>query len=126
MKKIFSKALTGLMVIILAFSLAACGGDKNADEATQSVTEKVENALCVPNRALKFTPENNDKKYEKQGIWILTTTGPKRYDIEIGASDDTKTQIISNEIKIGDKVIISKLGENAGKKKSAVPARRPF
>jgi len=90
------------------------------------VTEKVENALCVPNRALKFTPENNDKKYEKQGIWILTTTGPKRYDIEIGASDDTKTQIISNEIKIGDKVIISKLGENAGKKKSAVPARRPF
>jgi len=44
MKKILSKALTGLMVIILAFSLAACGGDKNADEATQSVTEKVENA----------------------------------------------------------------------------------
>lgn len=89
------------------------------------VTQKVDNALCVPNKALKFTPENNGKKYEQQGIWILTTTGPKRYNIKIGASDDTKTQIISDEIKVGDKVIVSKLSDNV-RKKSAVPTRKPF
>ncbi len=31
------------------------------------ITNKVENALCVPPQALKFTPETNGKKYEKIG-----------------------------------------------------------
>ncbi len=36
------------------------------------VTKRVENALCVPPQALRFTPETNGQKYEKQGIWLQT------------------------------------------------------
>lgn len=74
------------------------------------IVGKVENVLCVDSKALKFTPSDNTKKYDKQGLWILTKQGPKRYDVELGLSDDNKTQIISDEIKAGDKVIISQSG----------------
>ena len=79
------------------------------------ITNNVPDALCVPLQALKFTPDTTGKKYEKQGIWIQTKTGPQRFDIEVGAADDNKTQIISDKIKEGDKVIVSSTG---GKKKS--------
>ncbi|MCM1003384.1 MAG: efflux RND transporter periplasmic adaptor subunit [Candidatus Gastranaerophilales bacterium] len=86
------------------------------------ITNKVENALCVPPQALKFTPETNGKKYEKQGIWLQTKNGLQRCDIEIGVSDDNHTQVISNEIKAGDKVVVSAIG---GKKKSQSQGMRP-
>lgn len=78
------------------------------------VTNSVKDALCVPSQALKFTPDTAGKKYDKQGIWIQTKTGLKRYDIELGISDDNKVQIISDEIKAGDKVVVMTSG---GKKK---------
>lgn len=86
------------------------------------ITNKVDNVLCVPPQALKFTPETNGQKYEKQGIWLQTKGGLKRYDIEIGAADDNYTQIISNEIKAGDKVVVSSIG---GKKKNKSQGMRP-
>ncbi len=87
------------------------------------VTNRVENALCVPPQALRFTPETNGQKYEKQGIWLQTKSGLKRCDIEIGAADDNHTQIISNEIKAGDKVVVGSVG---GKnKKSQKGSMRP-
>ena len=79
------------------------------------ITSDVKNALCVPNQALKFSPADNTQKYEKQGVWIKTNTGLKRYDVELGAFDDNKTQIITGEIKVGDKVCVSSTG--GGKKK---------
>ena len=91
---------------------------------TANVSIKVGEAkdvLCVENRAFKFTMDDT-KKYEKQGIWILTSTGAKRYEVEIGLGDDNKSQIISNEIKEGDKVIISS-NEN---KKQKPKGMRPF
>ena len=81
---------------------------------------EAKDVLCVENRAFKFSMDE-DKKYEKQGIWVLTKQGPKRYEVEIGLSDDNKTQIILNDIKEGDKVIIS---TNATKKKQ--PPKRMF
>ena len=80
------------------------------------ITNNVENALCVPNQALKFTPQDNTQKYEHQGIWIKDGINLKRVDVKLGAFDDNKTQIISNEIKVGDKVCVSSSG--GGKKKS--------
>lgn len=79
------------------------------------VVGKAENVLCVDNKALKFTPSDNQQKYDKQGIWILEKQGPKRYNIDLGLSDENKTQIISNEIKEGDKVIISSIGDKVKK-----------
>ncbi|MBR5305142.1 MAG: efflux RND transporter periplasmic adaptor subunit [Candidatus Gastranaerophilales bacterium] len=92
---------------------------------TANVSIKVGEArdvLVVENRAFKFTMDEN-KKYEKQGIWVLTPTGAKRFDVEIGLSDDNKSQIISNEIKVGDKVIVS---SNVSKKKQPQRSGRPF
>lgn len=80
------------------------------------VTNEVKNALCVPNQALKFTPVDNNQKYEKQGIWIKTNAGLKRYDVELGAFDDNKTQIITSEVKVGDKVCVSSTGGSKSKK----------
>jgi len=92
---------------------------------TANVSIKVGEAkdvLVVENRAFKFTMDDS-KKYEKQGIWIMTPTGAKRFDVEIGLSDDNKSQIISNEIKLGDKVIVS---SNATKKQAPKGGGRPF
>lgn len=75
-------------------------------------TNYIKDALCVPNQALKFTPQENNKKYEEQGIWIKTKTGLERYNVKLGVYDDNKTQIISNEIKVGDKVCIGISGKN--------------
>ena len=61
------------------------------------ITGEAKDVLCVDNKALKFSPEDNTQKFEKQGIWILTPAGPKRYNVELGLSDDNKTQIISKE-----------------------------
>ena len=67
---------------------------------------------------------DDNKKYEKQGIWVLTPQGAKRFEVEIGLSDDNKSEIISNEIKEHDKVIISSSASN--KKKQQKPMGRPF
>lgn len=87
------------------------------------ITNSVKDALCVPVQALKFTPDAS-KKYDKQGIWIQTRSGLKRYDIALGVSDDNKTQIISDEIKAGDKVVVTASGGT--KKKPSGGGRPPF
>lgn len=86
------------------------------------ITNNVKDALCVPLQALKFTPET-DKKYEKQGLWIQTKTGLKRYDIEIGVSNENLCQIISNDIKEGDKVVVSSNAKKARKNGGIRPPR---
>lgn len=87
------------------------------------ITGQAKDVLCVDNKALKFTPDDNKQKYEKQGVWILTKTGPQRFDVELGLSDDNKTQIISDQLKEKDKVIV---GSTGGKKKAKTTGmRRP-
>ena len=88
------------------------------------ITGEAKNVLCVDNKALKFTPADNTQKYENQGIWLMTKSGPKRYNIELGLSDDSKTQIISNEIKEKDKVIVGSTG-GKNKKTAQKGMRRP-
>ena len=79
------------------------------------ITSQIENAMCVPNRALKFTPKGETKKYEKQGVWILTKSGLKRYNIDMGISNDKYTQIITDQVKVGDKVVISSPSQKKNK-----------
>lgn len=71
------------------------------------ITDKSENVLCVPNMALKFTPDINGPKYKNQGIWILEKGKPKRIEIETGAYNDSSTEIISDKIQEGSNVILS-------------------
>ena len=89
------------------------------------ITGQAKDVLVVDNKALKFSPADNTKKYETQGVWLLKGNEPVRYDVELGLSDDNKTQIISNEIKEKDKVIIGTTGGSKSKKK-AMSGRPPF
>ena len=88
------------------------------------ITAQANNVLVVDNKALKFSPSDNKQKYDNQGIWILKKGEPVRYDVELGLSDDSKTQIISDKISEKDKVIVSSTEKT--KKKQAQSMRRPF
>ena len=76
------------------------------------ITDKSENVKCVPNMALKFTPDINGPKYKNQGIWILDKNKPKRIEIETGANNDTNTEIISDKIQEGTRVIVGIRSKN--------------
>ena len=85
------------------------------------ITDKKENVLTVPNSALKFTLADNKQKYERIGVWISKKGKPVRINIETGASDDSYTEIISDEIKEGDLVYVGTEGSKAAKKAMRVP-----
>ncbi len=70
------------------------------------ITDKSENVMCAPSIALKFNPNTDGTRYKTQGIWIMEKKRPKRINIETGASDDTNTEIISQQLKEGDRVIV--------------------
>ena len=78
------------------------------------ITGKKENILTVPNVALKFTTADNKTRYDKKGIWIEKKGKPFRINIETGVSDDTYSEIISEEIKEGD--IVYTRNMSSGKK----------
>ena len=84
---------------------------------------QAKDVLVVDNKALKFSPPDNKQKFDTQGVWVLKGNEPVRIDVELGLSDDNKTQIISNDIKEKDKVIVSSITK--GKKKQVTGMRRP-
>ena len=82
------------------------------------ITSESKDVLCAPNMALKFTPDINGPKYKNQGIWILENGKPKRIDIETGASDDNFTEVNSEGIEEGDRVIMGIVGQKKMKRGS--------
>lgn len=74
------------------------------------ITAFEKDVLLAPNQALRFYMEEGDssKRYQDRGIWIVRDGKPLRISIQNGASDDSNTHIISDELKAGDVVIISK------------------
>ncbi len=82
------------------------------------ITARHKNVLCVPNFALKFTPNPNGKKFKEQGIWVLAGHKLQRITVKTGLSDDTYTEIVSGNIKEGDNIVVGIKGEKKGKRKS--------
>ncbi len=76
------------------------------------IVKKKENILTVINPAFKFTPQGGDVKYDTQGVWVLKNNKPTRITVKTGISDEAKTEIITDEIKEGDMVIIAKKGDS--------------
>ncbi len=85
------------------------------------ITGKKENILTVPNVALKFTVAGNKQKYDKKGIWIDKKGKPVRINIETGVSDDSYSEIISDEIKEGDVVYVRNLAGGKKQQQMRVP-----
>jgi len=79
------------------------------------ITSKHEDVLCVPNIALKFTPNQNGQKYKQQGIWMKFGRKLKRIAVETGLSDDSYTEIIAKNIKEGDLVVVGIKGDKKNK-----------
>ena len=71
------------------------------------ITAKKDNALIIPNAALRFYLDEN-QRYQEKGIWILKNDTPERISIQEGITDDNNTEIISDKLKEGDEIIISK------------------
>ena len=87
------------------------------------ITEKKEDVLCAPNIALKFTPETDGQKYKEQGVWVLTGNKPSRINIQQGASDDSKFEVIASSLKEGDLIITGSSNSSVKTKSNAM--RRP-
>lgn len=89
------------------------------------ITNKSENVLCAPNLALKYTPNTDGTKYKNQGIWILENKKPKRIAIETGANDDSNIEVVSNDLKEGDKIITASFSGKKPEKASRGGNKRP-
>lgn len=87
------------------------------------VVNKKEDILTVINPALKFTPVGTNVKYDTQGIWVLKNNVPERITIETGIADDMKTEIITDELKENDMVIIGKKGLETSTSNDMKPPR---
>ncbi len=86
------------------------------------ITAKNEDVLAVPNIALKFTPQTDGKKYKTQGLWVKDGLKISRVDIKTGASDDSYTEVIGDNIYEGERVLV---GIKKGKKKKTQEMRPP-
>ena len=104
--------------------------------ATAEITVlKIENALLVPNTALRFTPQRNEKKKESRGVigslmpgprrsatskkavetpgrnqhqvWVLKDHLPSPVSVSRGATDGMRTVITSGDLQPGMGVVVS-------------------
>lgn len=80
------------------------------------ITAKKENILAVPTKALRFNPSDltGGKKYKEQGLWIVKNKKPCRINIKIGVKNSEYTEVISNEINEGTKVLVDKSDNKNG------------
>ena len=90
------------------------------------ITADKKGILTVPNKALRFymTDESGKtQRYKDKGVWLLKNGKPERISVTIGISDDENTEILSGNLKIGDKVIIEQ--GNTEEKIRAMKMRMP-
>ena len=90
------------------------------------ITAEKQNVFLVPNKALRFytTDENGEvRRYKDKGIWLLKNGKPERVNIATGVSDDEHTEIISENLKEGETVILE--DKKAAVQKSNMRMRMP-
>jgi HlyD family secretion protein len=62
--------------------------------------EELENVLLVPNRAVRFQDG-------KRVVYVLQNGVPTPIEIQLGATSDTYSELISSDLKEGDKIILN-------------------
>jgi len=85
---------------------------------------KTGDALLVPNGALRFTPpvrdsnpvpDNSSKTGQNAGrVWVLENGKPVAHNLKLGRSDGRNTEIISGDLKAGERVITDMTAAPAG------------
>jgi HlyD family secretion protein len=104
----------------------------------QIAVHEVENALLVPNAALRFSPESEDsgeqggllRRFlpgppqfrpasvpEETGparqVWVMRAGAPVAIDVITGATDGSRTEILGGEIAEGEAVIVDQVSAGA-------------
>jgi HlyD family secretion protein len=83
--------------------------------ASVSITTlRKKNVLRIPNAALRFVPmgENASMTLQKAyGVWIIKKKKLKRITVKIGISDANYTELLSGNLKAGQKVMVESLTE---------------
>lgn len=74
---------------------------------TEIVTKRVEDALKVPNSALRFTPPEVAHPPEGDVVWILDDNKPKAIPVTTGVSDSRHTQILNGDVETGQQLLIN-------------------
>ncbi|MBR6162568.1 efflux RND transporter periplasmic adaptor subunit [bacterium] len=90
------------------------------------ITNKSEDVLTVPNRALRFSPETNKQKYEEQGIWVQENGQPVRKTIKVGVSNDSYTEIEGEDLNENDVIYIGKKLDGSKAQKGGGSMRPPM
>lgn len=86
------------------------------------ITAEKNDALLVPSAALRFYMDA-DTRYAHKGVWVIKNGKPERVEIDEGISDENNAEIISDKIKAGDQVIVSK--KTNGKDQKNMRLRMP-
>lgn len=71
------------------------------------ITARKNDALLLPNQALRFQMDKN-RRYKEKGVWVLRGGTPVRVNVTEGISDDSNTEILNMDLKEGEEVIISR------------------
>jgi HlyD family secretion protein len=96
------------------------------------ITDSRKGVLFVPNSALRFRPQaqgdgsTNAPKKRATGnkgpaIWILENKKPKQVKITVGISDGSFTEVVSTELREGQEIIVSMVGQNNDNQSSRSP-----
>ena len=105
---------------------------------TRIITAQRDNVIRVPDQALRYTPADAPAAAPAKvanssaqtaapttrtgEVWVLTDGKPVRVAVTLGLDDDTYTEIVGGELKVGDQVIVSE--QAGGSTKTAVPLPR--
>lgn len=92
---------------------------------TRVIIDARTNVLRVPSQALRYAPPGAPRLEQGRGhqgrVFILRNGAPTAVAVTAGLDDDTFAEIVSGDIKEGDKVIVA---EQRGTAKSSLPVPR--
>lgn len=81
--------------------------------------------LRIPNAALRFRPSEMRGKAEQKekgsGVWIVDNRKPKRIEVTTGISDGNYTELLSDNIKEGQELIIESVSKPANQSRPSGP-----
>ncbi len=81
--------------------------------------------LRIPNAALRFRPSEMRGKAEQKekdsGVWIIDNKKPKRIEVTTGISDGNYTELLSDNIKEGQELIMESVSKRANQSRPSGP-----
>jgi len=75
--------------------------------AVNFVVTQLDDVLLVPNRAVRLKEGN-------RVVYILVDGKPVSVDIELGASSETMSEVLSGDLKVGDLIVLNPPAEFEG------------